>query len=151
MPGRFPGLCLRETSHDAPGAETADSALGNGSRGQPEGQKCRAEGGRTAVGEGVMNRKRKKPPASRNITIAWLVCMAVFVAELFFYTWCRVQYTHVGYDMSNARATQNELNRRQQNLNIELEYLKSPERIAKIAEEYLGLTLPKPEQTVTIQ
>jgi cell division protein FtsL len=98
-----------------------------------------------------MNRKRKKPAANRKVMAAWLACMALFIVELFFYTWCRVQYTGTGYEISRARETRSELNTQQRSLKIELERLKSPDRIAKIAEEYLGLTLPSPEQMVTIQ
>jgi len=98
-----------------------------------------------------MNRKRKKPPANRKMTVIWLVCMAMFIVELFFYTWCRVQYTQVGYEITKANEGRRELITLQNNLKIELERLKSPERIAKIAEKYLGLTTPAPEQMVTIQ
>ena len=82
---------------------------------------------------------------------AGLACMALFIVELFFYTWCRVQYTNIGYEISRAKKTHRELNKKQRSLKIELGRLKSPDRIVKIAEEYLGLTLPSPEQTVTIQ
>ena len=92
-----------------------------------------------------MNRKRKKLPTTRKVTAAGLACMALFIMELFFYTWCRVHYTNVGYEISTARATSAGLNRKQRTLKIELERLKSPDRIAKIAEEYLGLTLPSPD------
>jgi len=98
-----------------------------------------------------MNRKRENARTDRKITAIWLVCMAVFILELFFYTWCRVQYTRVGYEISQADQSRRENYALQNSLKIELERLKSPERIAKIAEKYLGLATPAPEQMVTIQ
>lgn len=85
------------------------------------------------------------------MTAAWLACMAIFIVELFFYTWCRVQYTQVGYAISESNSTQQELETLQNNLKIEIQRLKSPERITKIARDQIGLTLPAPEQMVTIQ
>ena len=98
-----------------------------------------------------MNRKKRKLPANRKATAIWLVCMGAFIVELFFYTWCRVQYTGVGYEITLINENRRELVTQQNNLKIELERLKSPERIAKIAEGYLNLKRPAPEQMVTIQ
>lgn len=99
-----------------------------------------------------MNRKRsQKPPVNRKMTAAWLVCMGIFIVELFFYTWCRVQYTHAGYDISRINATHQEMVTLQNNLKIEIERLKSPDRIVEIAKTRIGLVSPAPEQMVTIQ
>jgi len=98
-----------------------------------------------------MNRKKKKSVVNRKMTTTLFVCLTLFIAELFFYTWCRVQYTNAGYEITKANENRRELLTLQNNLRIELERLKSPDRIAKIAEEHLGLTPPAPEQMVTIQ
>jgi len=98
-----------------------------------------------------MNRKKKKSPPNSKMTATLFVCLALFIAELFFYTWCRVQYTHAGYEITKTNENRRELLTLQNNLKIELERLKSPDRIAKIAEEHLGLITPSPEQMVTIQ
>lgn len=83
--------------------------------------------------------------------VIWFICMAAFICELFFYTWCRVQNTHVGYEISRTEKSRSESMALQNNLKIELERLKAPERIAKIAEKRLGLTPPGPNQMVTIK
>lgn len=98
-----------------------------------------------------MNRKR--PQQSTNIRMAamWGVLMAVFIVELFFYTWCRVQCVNLGYAINRADERGRELLTMQNNLKIELERLRSPERIARIAEERIGLIKPTPEQMVIIR
>ena len=76
--------------------------------------------------------------------------MAIFIAELLAYTWCRVQSTQVGYEITRAAAIQQERMTLQNNLKIELARLKSPQRITKIARDHLGLVVPKPEQTIVM-
>lgn len=84
-------------------------------------------------------------------TIAlWFILMAVFIFQLLFYTWCRVQCTQAGYEISKQTGTRLYLITQQNNLRIELARLKSPERIAGIAKNQLGLTTPAPEQMVVI-
>jgi len=74
--------------------------------------------------------------------------MSIFIMELFFYTWCRVQCTKMGYGIAQIQNQYQELNTTQYNLKIELARLKSPERIARIAKEDFGLVMPTPEQMV---
>ena len=78
----------------------------------------------------------------------WIFIMAVFISELLFYTWCRVQNVRYGYEISNEINDRNELMAYQNNLKIELARLKSPERIARIAKEQLGLMTPTAGKTI---
>ncbi len=80
----------------------------------------------------------------------WFILMWIFIFQLLFYTWCRVQCTQVGYDISKETKTHLHLITQQNNLKIELARLKSPERIAGIAKNQLGLNTPAPEQMVII-
>ncbi len=80
----------------------------------------------------------------------WIVFMTVFIAELFLYTWSRVNCIGVGYDISKETQKQQELEALETNLKIELASLKSPERIAKIAKNQLGLVTPTQKQTIVI-
>ena len=84
------------------------------------------------------------------ITGIWIVFMTVFIAELFLYTWCRVNCIGVGYEISKETQKQHELVALQTNLKIELASLKSPERIAKIAKNQFGLVTPTQKQTIVI-
>ena len=80
----------------------------------------------------------------------WIVFMTVFIAELFLYTWSRVNCIGVGYEISKETQKQHELVALETNLKIELASLKSPERIAKIAKNQLGLVTPTQKQTIVI-
>jgi cell division protein FtsL len=98
----------------------------------------------------MMVRKIRKNNGGVKITGIWIILMVVFISELFLYTWCRVNCIGVGYDISKETKKQQELIALQTNLKIELASLKSPERIAKIAKDQLGLIVPSKDQTITI-
>ena len=91
-------------------------------------------------------RKRQNP----KVLVLWLALMAVFIAELLFYTWCRVQYVQIKYEITRATERRRQLVALQDNLKIEQANLKSPQRIATIARDQLGLITPTAKQTVSI-
>ena len=97
-----------------------------------------------------MSRRKKKTRKQRNpkVVIASLLLMGVFIAELLFYTWCRVQCVRVRYEITEQTAKMKQLIALQDNLKIELARLRSPQRIARIAKNQLGLVTPIPEQTI---
>jgi cell division protein FtsL len=97
-----------------------------------------------------MARKTQKKNGDVKIAGLWIIFMAVFIVELFTYTWCRVNCISVGYEISKETKKQHELIAFQNNLKIELASLKSPERIAKIAKNQLGLKVPTKRQTIII-
>ncbi|MDX2446990.1 MAG: cell division protein FtsL [Desulfobacterales bacterium] len=78
----------------------------------------------------------------------WMVMMFIFILELFFYTWCRVQNVQNGYEISREAHNNKQLLVYQNSLRIELARLKSPDRIAKIAKQQLGLIMPTTEKTI---
>lgn len=80
----------------------------------------------------------------------WILILALFIGELFFYTWCRVQCVQVGIDISSQRRKQQELVTLQNSLRIEQARLKSPEMIIRVANQKLGLAMPAPKQTIVI-
>ena len=96
-----------------------------------------------------MANKKKKSDVYTGTTF-WIIIMSVFITELLFYTWCRVQCINTGYTITHANKIHRELSSLHKNLEIELAQLKSPNRIAKIAKDQLGLDLPKPEQIRSI-
>jgi cell division protein FtsL len=92
-------------------------------------------------------KKKKRNPMMLS---AWLLFMGLFIGELLFYTWCRVQSTQVRYEISQLTADQDRMLKIQDNLKIELARLKSPQRIAQIATQHLGLVAPTSKQLIII-
>lgn len=82
--------------------------------------------------------------------LLWGLILVVFIGQLLFYTWCRVQCVRIGYEIAGQTAEHQEMMALQNSLRIELARLKSPERIAKIAGRELGLKTPDPEQMIVI-
>jgi len=97
-----------------------------------------------------MGRKTPLKGRKNKTVMVWLFIMSVFIAELLLYTWCRVQYVRIGYEISNVIKNNSNLLTLQRNLKIELARLKSPERIEKIAKQQLELVTPTPKQILTI-
>ena len=85
-----------------------------------------------------------------NATVILIIFMTIFLTELLFFTWCRVQTIGAGYEISRETQRHQDLINFQNNLKVELARLKSPERIAKIAKNQLGLITPTREQMIII-
>jgi cell division protein FtsL len=85
-----------------------------------------------------------------NATVILIIFMTVFLTQLLFFTWCRVQTIVTGYEISKETQRHQDLINFQNNLKVELARLKSPERIAKIAKNQLGLITPTQEQMIII-
>jgi len=101
-----------------------------------------------------MNRKLAKQngtPVKNSLVIGlWVVVMGALIGELFFFAWCRVQFTRTGYELTTETKVNRQLHTAQRDLKIELERLKSPKRIEAKALS-LGLMMPTPEQTLRFQ
>jgi cell division protein FtsL len=96
-----------------------------------------------------MNRRNKKARNPKLLAVS-LILMGLFIAELLFYTWCRVQCVQTRYEISELKVSQQRLAAHKDSLKIELARLKSPKRIAKIAEQQLGLIVPTRKQLIII-
>ncbi len=94
-------------------------------------------------------KKKRKRPNPKMLAIGF-VLMGLFIGELLFYTWCRVQYVQIKYVISKATRRQHQLIALQDNLKVEQADLKSPQRIATIARDRLGLIKPTSKQMVMI-
>jgi cell division protein FtsL len=97
-----------------------------------------------------MAREVRKNIRKPKTTMIWIIFMAMFIAELLIYTWFRVQCVGIGYETSKAAHLLQEHIKLQNNLKVELASLKSPDRIAKIAKNQLGLKTPTPAQVIII-
>jgi cell division protein FtsL len=83
-------------------------------------------------------------------TGVWMFLMSLFIMELLFYTWCRVQNVNYGYEITKGTQDQGQLTAYQNNLKIELARLKAPDRIARIAEKQLGMIKPSTDRTIVL-
>jgi cell division protein FtsL len=97
-----------------------------------------------------MARKNQKSDTTRKLTGVWMVLLAIFIAELLFYTWCRVQYVRTGYEITEQTERSRRLMALQSELKLELAHLKNPKRIADIARRRLGLSMPSAGQTIVM-
>jgi cell division protein FtsL len=97
-----------------------------------------------------MGKKKKRKQRNPKVTVVFLCLMLVFIAELLFYTWCRVQSVRIKYEITAQTSRIRQLSAMQDNLKIEFARLKSPSRIAKIAKTQLGLITPTSKQTILI-
>jgi len=104
---------------------------------------------RTENGTDSSGNRRVRPPR-RRMTGVWFVLMAFFFAQGLFYVWCRVQCVNAGYGIEREMNRRQELLKERSTLNIELNWLKSPERIETIARNQLGLVMPDAQQTVRL-
>ena len=95
-------------------------------------------------------KRRKKKARNPKVLAVSLMIMGLFIAELLFYTWCRVQCVQTRYEISELNVRQQQLVAHQDSLKIELARLKSPKRIAKIAKQQLGLITPTSKQMIII-
>ncbi len=93
---------------------------------------------------------KSKSPGGRRPAVVWIAVLSLFIGELLFYTWCRVQCVQAGYAIAHETRKQQELKTMQNSLKIELARLKAPENISRIAREKLGLAMPEPRQIIQV-
>ena len=88
--------------------------------------------------------------AGEKNTSIWIIILVIFLSELFFFTWCRVQCVGIEYKISEENAKFKNLSSIQNRLIIERAQLRSPQRLLKFAEDNLNLTPLTPKQTFLI-
>jgi len=84
-------------------------------------------------------------------TFSLFILITIFICNLIFFVWSRLQITYLGYQLSQANSEQQQLLKLNKQLNLEAASLKSLSRIESIAKNQLGLTNPEPHQVVFIK
>ena len=79
-----------------------------------------------------------------------LVFIALMSFVALFYVWSRLQVINLEYGISSLEGRLRTLQQESRGLQVEAASLRSPQRIAQVAQQKLGLHLPKPEQVITI-
>ena len=85
-----------------------------------------------------------------SLAIIWLAIMLVFIAELFAYTWCRVQSIRVGYAIAAENQRYQHQSMIRKKLTVELAHMRSPKRIEVLGRQ-LGLVTPSTRQIVVME
>jgi hypothetical protein len=87
---------------------------------------------------------------TNNLAVIWLAIMLVFIAELFAYTWCRVQSIRVGYAIAAENRRYQHQGVIRKKLTVELAHMKSPKRVEALGRQ-LGLVTPSARQIVVMK
>ncbi len=85
-----------------------------------------------------------------SLAVIWLAVMLVFIAELFAYTWCRVQSIRVGYAIAAENSRYQHQSMIRKKLTVELAHMRSPKRIEVLGRQ-LGLVNPSTRQIVVME
>ena len=105
------GVWLRPETHVEGSDEKSPATNGRRGHGQPHGPQHQTEGSGEAME--LKNNKRLK------FTGLWIIMLSLFLGELFFYTWCRVNNVRLGYEVARETEKQTKLLAYQENLKIE--------------------------------
>ncbi len=78
------------------------------------------------------------------------IAVGAVMALLLLYVWERVDLVQVGYRIQQLKAERNALVREQDELRVRISRLTSPERLARVATEQLGMIRPIPGQVILV-
>ncbi len=78
------------------------------------------------------------------------IAVGAVMALLLLYVWERVDLVQVGYRIQQLKAERNALAREQDELRVRIARLTSPERLARVATEQLGMIRPIPGQVILV-
>ena len=79
-----------------------------------------------------------------------MVVYLAILSALLLYVWQRVDLVRVGYEIQQLKVRHVALQREHHELRVKVSALSSPERIARLATEKLGMRRPKPGEVVLV-
>jgi cell division protein FtsL len=77
--------------------------------------------------------------------------MLLGLTLVFVFVWERVDMVRLGYQIERLKQERMRLERERDELRVRLSALSAPDRIAKIASEKLGMSLPQQGQVIMVQ
>lgn len=93
-----------------------------------------------------------KAAAERRRLIRKAVVLLVFVlVSALFCVWSRVKIIQLGYEISALKSQEEELSKKESHLELEVEALRSPKRLEKVAIEVLGMHPPAGDEIVFVK
>jgi|YNPNPStandDraft_1061719.scaffolds.fasta_scaffold27056_3 cell division protein FtsL len=97
-------------------------------------------------------RPRRIPVAvERKLIFKILLVVVLYGVSATAYIWIHLQNTSMGYVLASLNRTHEDLVQRKNELQIEWEMLRAPQRIAAIAEHHLGMVPPDPHDVVIVK
>jgi cell division protein FtsL len=94
----------------------------------------------------------KRPVRPRHRETGWAVAMvSILLAGLLVIAWQHSQWTDLGYDVSKLERDRAAAEAENRHLRLELETLRSPERIEMLATRDLHLVAPSATQAVVLE
>ena len=85
-------------------------------------------------------------PGKRAGVVLMLLTLVIAASAAIAQVWTQLRAIEYGYSLSKATRVQAKLREHNRRLRVELQLLKSPARVARIARGELGLRSPEPEQ-----
>jgi hypothetical protein len=82
----------------------------------------------------------RKSVQKKNTGLIWLGLIAIIFAELFVYTWIRMESTHTTFRISKAKAQLSNKQSYTEALLVEREWLKSYAQLTEIAKKHFKLS-----------
>ncbi|MCP4668394.1 MAG: cell division protein FtsL [Deltaproteobacteria bacterium] len=94
--------------------------------------------------------KRHSFHATRRQMFLIVFMLLLLMGSSIGYVWSNFETTQIGYDLSQLKKEGMRLREIQQKLRLELAYLRSPQRLQKLAFQELGLRQPSTEQIIVL-
>lgn len=103
---------------------------------------------KTLRGQGVGS----KAVAVRNRLVRrGIILLITITLSALFCVWSRVRIVQMGYEVSSLQTEAKELDKKVNHLSVEVERLRSPTRLQKVATKILGMHPPTSEEIVFIK
>ncbi len=80
-----------------------------------------------------------------------MLAVTIGLCLVFVFVWERVDMVRLGYQVERLKHEKVVLERERDELKVKFSALSSPDRIAKVAAEKFGMSLPQPGQVVMVQ
>ena len=80
-----------------------------------------------------------------------MLAVTIGLCLVFVFVWERVDMVRLGYQVERLKHEKVVLERERDELKVKFSALSSPDRIAKVATEKFGMSLPQPGQVIMVQ
>ena len=80
-----------------------------------------------------------------------MLAVTIGLCLVFVFVWERVDMVRLGYQVERLKHEKVVLERERDELKVKFSTLSSPDRIAKVATEKFGMSLPQPGQVIMVQ